>query len=203
MFLAFNRRIKQGVRMDEISETHSRRPYVFAHFNVAYFGICVPHAWIYCIIHRADMDFGGFPIAVPLYITLSLFMLAFLLVARASGTPRLGSKLDWPLAALQALATIPLVVAVPLDGPAMLYAAIACAIAGGIGIAWLYLQWAPFYAELDVRNAIACAASRVPGCPFGTPALPAPRHLTYSCTLRARARGTRLIRRTWRKATTA
>ena len=125
MFLTFNRRIKQGVRMDEISETHSRRPYVFAHFNVAYFGICVPHAWIYCIIHRADMDFGGFPITVPLYIALSLFMLAFLLVARASGTPRLGSKLDWPLAALQALATIPLVVAVPLDGPAMLYAAIA------------------------------------------------------------------------------
>ncbi len=117
MFLTFNRRIKQGVRMDEISETHSRRPYVFAHFNVAYFGICVPHAWIYCIIHRADMDFGGFPITVPLYIALSLFMLAFLLVARASGTPRLGSKLDWPLAALQALATIPLVVAVPLDGP--------------------------------------------------------------------------------------
>lgn len=156
MFLIFNRRIKQGVRMDEISETHSRRPYVFAHFNVAYFGICVPHAWIYCIIHRADMDFGGFPIAVPLYIALSLFMLAFLLVARASGTPRLGSKLDWPLAALQALATIPLVVAVPLDDPAMLYTAIACAIAGGIGIAWLYLQWAPFYAELDVRNAIAC-----------------------------------------------
>ena len=35
-------------------------------------------------------------------------------------------------------------------------ALLAAAVAAGIGVAWLYLQWAPFYAKLDVREAIAC-----------------------------------------------
>ena len=136
-------RAKEGVRL----------PYVLRHFDVSYLGICAPHVWIYCVAHRAGLDFGGVVIGIPLYIALSAFMLAVMLLAWKGKAQRVAPKLDWPLAALQAAATLLLVVPLPLTGAA---SATAAAVAAGIGVAWLYLQWAPFYAKLDVREAIAC-----------------------------------------------
>ena len=136
-------RAKEGVRL----------PYVLRHFDVSYLGICAPHVWICCVAHRAGLDFGGVVIGIPLYIALSAFMLAVMLLAWKGKAQRVAPKLDWPLAALQAAATLLLVVPLPVTGAA---SATAAAVAAGIGVAWLYLQWAPFYAKLDVREAIAC-----------------------------------------------
>ena len=144
-------RAKEGVRL----------PYVLRHFDVSYLGICAPHVWIYCVAHRAGLDFGGVVIGIPLYIALSAFMLAVMLLAWKGKAQRVAPKLDWPLAALQAAATLLLVVPLPLTGAA---SATAAAVAAGIGVAWLYLQWAPFYAKLDVREAIACISAALARC---------------------------------------
>ncbi len=85
-------RAKEGVRL----------PYVLRHFDVSYLGICAPHVWIYCVAHRAGLDFGGVVIGIPLYIALSAFMLAVMLLAWKGKAQRVAPKLDWPLAALQA-----------------------------------------------------------------------------------------------------
>ena len=47
-------RAKEGVRL----------PYVLRHFDVSYLGICAPHVWIYCVAHRAGLDFGGVVIGI-------------------------------------------------------------------------------------------------------------------------------------------
>ena len=132
-------RAKEGVRL----------PYVLRHFDVSYLGICAPHVWIYCVAHRAGLDFGGVVIGIPLYIALSAFMLAVMLLAWKGKAQRVAPKLDWPLAAVPGGHEH----VRPWGGPA---SATAAAVAAGIGVAWLYLQWAPFYAKLDVREAIAC-----------------------------------------------
>ena len=111
-------RAKEGVRL----------PYVLRHFDVSYLGICAPHVWIYCVAHRAGLDFGGVVIGIPLYIALSAFMLAVMLLAWKGKAQRVAPKLDWPLAALQAAATLLLVVPLPLTGAA---SATAAAGAGG------------------------------------------------------------------------
>jgi len=85
-------RAKEGVRL----------PYVLRHFDVSYLGICAPHVWIYCVAHRAGLDFGGVVIGIPLYIALSAFMLAVMLLAWKGKAQRVAPKLDWPLGALQA-----------------------------------------------------------------------------------------------------
>lgn len=130
-----------------------RLPYVARHFDISYLGICAPHVWIYCVAHRADIDFEGVLIGIPLYCALSLFMLVVMLLAWRQKMTRVAPKLDWPLAIVQALATILLVVPLPVTGAT---SALGAAVAAGIGIAWLYLQWAPFYSKLDIRDAIAC-----------------------------------------------
>ncbi len=138
---------------EEKTTTAVRLPYVFRHFDISYLGICAPHVWIYCVVHRAGMDFGGVPIGVPLYAALSLFMIAVMLVAWRSKAKRIAPKLDWPLAIVQAVATVLLVLPLPITGAA---SAMVAGAAAGVGIAWLYLQWAPFYARLDIRDAIGC-----------------------------------------------
>ena len=130
-----------------------RLPAVFERFDAAYLGICAPHVWIYCVAHRGGVDYGGVPIGIPLYIALSAFMLVFMLLAWRGRAQRVAPLLDWPLAVVQAAATVVLAVPLPFDGAPT--AALAAA-AAGFGVAWLYLRWAPFYAGLDVRGAIAC-----------------------------------------------
>ena len=128
-------------------------PYVFRHFDLSYLGICAPHIWIYCIVHRSDMVFDSVLVGVPLYLALSLLMLVVMLLAWRGKMKRVAPKLDWPLAAVQASATVLLVLPLPITGVA---STLVAGVAAGVGIAWLYLQWAPFYARLDIRNAIAC-----------------------------------------------
>ncbi|MFR1638948.1 MAG: hypothetical protein ACLSVD_07065 [Eggerthellaceae bacterium] len=51
-----------------------------AAFRRAYLGICAPHVWIYCVAHRAGLDWRR-GIGIPLYIALSAFMLAVMPLA--------------------------------------------------------------------------------------------------------------------------
>ena len=139
--------------MEKERATGGRLPYVLEHFDISYLGICIPHIWIYCVAHRGGLDFGGVMVGVPLYVALSLFMMVVMLLAWKGKAKRIAPKLDWPLAVVQAAATVMLVMPLPVTGAA---SAVVAAIAAGVGIAWLYLQWAPFYARLDVRDAIAC-----------------------------------------------
>lgn len=129
-----------------------RLSYILRRFDVSYLGICAPHIWIYCIAHRPDRDFG-MPMGIPLYLALSVFMLLVMLLAWRGKARSVAPRLDWPLAVAQALATILLVVPLPLDGTPT---AVMSSVVAGVGVAWLYLQWAPFFARLDVRDAIAC-----------------------------------------------
>lgn len=128
-------------------------PVVLTRFDASYLGICAPHVWIYCVAHRGNVDYGGIPVGVFLYAALSAFMLVAMLLAWRGGVRRLALALDWLLPTAQAAATVLLVAPLPFDGASM---AIASATVAGAGIAWLYLRWAPFYAALDVRGAIAC-----------------------------------------------
>lgn len=133
-----------------------RRPASLRDFDLSYIGVCVPQIWIYCIAHRTDGALGEVELGVPLYLALSATMavvLALVLKGRALGSRRL----DWPLAIMQGVAT--LVLAAPAAeasflGSTALHAA-AAALAG-VGVAWLYLQWAPFFASLGARDVIAC-----------------------------------------------
>lgn len=152
---AHDARKKRGARVavEGKASAGDRLPYVARHFDISYLGICAPHVWIYCVAHRFDIDFEGVLVGIPLYVALSLFMLAVMLLAWRQKMTRVAPKLDWPLAIVQALATILLVVPLPVTGATV---ALVAAVAAGIGIAWLYLQWAPFYSKLDIRDAIAC-----------------------------------------------
>lgn len=138
--------------VEETSAGSARMPYVFRHFDSSYLGICAPHIWIYCIAHRAGIDFDGVLVGIPLYLALSTFMLIVMLLAWRQKMQHVAGKLDWPLAVLQAAATVLLVLPLPFGEASSMV----CAAVAGVGIAWLYLQWASFYAKLDIRDAIAC-----------------------------------------------
>lgn len=132
-------------------------PYVLRHFDVAYIGVCVPQIWIYCIAHRTDGALSEVALGVPLYLALSAFMLAVVLLAWKGRVTRCPAGLDGPLAVAQGAASVALAAPAVL-GPAagIPWVAPLCAAAAGAGVAWLYLRWAPFFASLDVRDAVAC-----------------------------------------------
>ncbi|MFR3091633.1 MAG: hypothetical protein ACLTMP_07870 [Eggerthella lenta] len=89
----------------------------------------------YCVAHRAGLDFGGVVIGIPLYIALSAFMLAVMLLAWKGKAQRGAAGLA---AGRVAGGCDPAAGgAVAPDGAA---SATAAAVAG-IGVAWLYLQW--------------------------------------------------------------
>lgn len=135
-------------------------PYLVSHFDISYIGLCVPQIWIYCIAHRADSAFGEIEVGIPLYLALTLCMVgAFVAVARGHLKP--GPKpLDIPAAALQGIATVvivapfsPLISGVSPTLSPVLFTF--CAAIAGLGVAWLYLQWAPFFATLSTRDVVA------------------------------------------------
>lgn len=138
-------------------KTTKSLPYLMSHFDISYIGLCVPQIWIYCIAHRADSTLGEIEVGIPLYLALTLCMIcAFVAVARGHLKP--GPKpLDIPAAVLQGVATVFIVAPLsPLISPAAtLWFFPLCAALAGLGVAWLYLQWAPFFASLSTRDVVA------------------------------------------------
>lgn len=128
-------------------------PFVFQHFRLAYIGIFAPHVWIFCIIHRSGVDYGSLPIAIPLYVMLSLCMALAVAITLRTHTQRLPRMFDWLAVVILVAATIILVYPLPISGRPLAFMG---SLLAGAGMALLYLQWAPFYAALDIKNAIAC-----------------------------------------------
>ena len=120
-------------------------------------GILCGHVWIWEVAHRAGEALPGFAASVPLYLSLTAFMLLMTIVtALARPRPRPLALLDWPLAAVMAVGTVLLCLPASLPLPASpREVAVAGAVLGGVGIGWSYLQWGCYYASLDVRGIIA------------------------------------------------
>lgn len=117
---------------DSAAAGKGRRPAVLRNFDISYIGVCAPQIWIYCIAHRSDGALGEVALGVPLYLALSATMAVVMMLVLRGCVPSL-RRLAWPLA---------------VD-------AVAAALAGA-GVAWLYLQWAPFFASLGAKDVIAC-----------------------------------------------
>lgn len=123
----------------------------------SFIGVCLPQIWIYCIAHRVDGALGEVELGVPLYLALSATMALVLAVAFRRPFEGVQRALRWPAAVVQGLATVLLVAPVgPLSfgGNGSVHAA--AAVAAGAGVAWLYLQWAPFFARLDTKGIVVC-----------------------------------------------
>jgi DNA-binding CsgD family transcriptional regulator len=134
-----------------VLKTGNRFPYVFTHFKWSYLGIFAPQVWIYCVLHRTDVDYGPVDIYAVAYLSIALGMLSFVVLWRLA--PNISARLlKWPPAVCAAAVTFLFVFPSALSQELSLLAAIV----GGFSIAWMYLAWAPFYAKLDIRNAVAC-----------------------------------------------
>lgn len=147
---------KDTLRRKELHLTSSIKdhfPFVFQNFKLAYIGIFAPHVWIFCITHRYDIDHGGVTLGIPLYLALSACMFVVMLFAWKRPQFKTRPVLDWLFAGAMSLATIFLVFPFSFTGA---QSTLIAAVVAGFGIAWLYLGWAPFFAKLDIRNAIAC-----------------------------------------------
>ena len=116
---------------------------------------CAPQIWIYCIAHRSDRALGEVALGVPLYLALSATMaVVMMLVLRGACRVSGASRSPWPLC--RGLASVALVVPLlPASPSASIFYAVAAALAGA-GVAWLYLQWAPFFASSGAKDVIAC-----------------------------------------------
>ena len=135
-------------------EHPSSRPLSLSRFKASFFGVAAPHVWIFCATHRSEVDYGSVEPSVPLYLCLSLCMLLAMVAAwRFSVEVTKSSFLSGIVSTISALATIALVCPPAQMGEAGI---VLCSCAVGAGIAWSYLEWVPFYARLEVKDAIAC-----------------------------------------------
>jgi DNA-binding CsgD family transcriptional regulator len=122
---------------------------------VSYCGIWTQHVWIFWI----NTNNHALPPAIPwqsLYLVLSLAMIVMGIGCARSTRTRTegrGHVRDLAAAAGTSLATVAVVVSNTVPGLASLAAA--ALLIGGIGFAWLYLEWGVFYSRLDLRQAIA------------------------------------------------
>ena len=114
-----------------------RRPAVLRNFDISYIGVCAPQIWIYCIAHRSDGALGEVALGVPLYLALSATMAVVMMLVLRGCVPSL-RRLAWPLAVVQGLASVALVVPLlPASPSASIFYAVAAALAGAcIGFLW-------------------------------------------------------------------
>lgn len=150
---------EQGSAKDRTTDSAAagkeRRPAVLRNFDISYIGVCAPQIWIYCIAHRSDGALGEVALGVPLYLALSATMAVVMMLVLRGCVPSL-RRLAWPLSVVQGLASVALVVPLlPASPSASIFYAVAAGLAGA-GVAWLYLQWAPFFASLGAKDVIAC-----------------------------------------------
>lgn len=104
-------------------------------------------------MHRAGVDYDGVILGIPLYAALSLCMLVVMLFTWRKPHMKIPRTIMWVLVFAMIVATVFLVY--PFDFVNG-FGIAAAAFVAGLGIACLYLGWTPFYAALDIKNAIAC-----------------------------------------------
>ena len=127
-------------------------PFVFQNFKISYIGIFAPHVWIYCVMHRVDIDYDGVILGIPLYTALSLGMLVVMMITWRKPGMKMCRPIVWVLVAAMIGATVFLMY--PFSFTNWIVVSVAAFISG-LGVACLYLGWVPFYAALDIKNAIA------------------------------------------------
>lgn len=125
-------------------------PYVLKSFDFAYIGICMPHILVYSSIAHADGTYGSVTGALY-YLAVALSMAFIVVLAIKRGGLKGIARFDIPLAIIQAIATALLVI-VPVPS---LWFEFGFALLAGLCAGWMYLRWAPFYAELEITDAIA------------------------------------------------
>ena len=150
---------EQGSAKDRTTDSAAagkeRRPAVLRNFDISYIGVCVPQIWIYCIAHRSDGALGEVALGVPLYLALSATMAVVMMLVLRGCVPSL-RRLAWPLAVVQGSCQR------RFGGAAAPSITLSFDLlcgrrrARGRGVAWLYLQWAPFFASLGAKDVIAC-----------------------------------------------
>ena len=114
---------------DSAAAGKGRRPAVLRNFDISYIGVCAPQIWIYCIAHRSDGALGEVALGVPLYLALSATMAVFMMLVLRGCVPSL-RRLAWPLAVVQGLASVALVVPLlPASPSASIFYAVAAALA--------------------------------------------------------------------------
>lgn len=126
-------------------------PYVFTHFRLSYLGVFAPMVWVYCILHRSGIDYGTALFPAIFYLATAVGMLLFVGFWRLAGDEATRIALKWPVAAIAALITCFATYPFPFSNQM----GIITAVIGGICSAGMYMSWAPFYAKLDLRNAVA------------------------------------------------
>lgn len=122
-------------------------------------GLLFVHMWIYCATHRPSAT-DEVSVMVVMYAALTAALVAVFCAVRGrlrqgialdrvvpAGLARL---LDFGAAAMLALAGIAL--AVPTGLPVLLSVVLA-SVLGGVGVAWAYMRWGQFYAQLDIHYA--------------------------------------------------
>ena len=138
-----------------MGKTAKPLPYLVSHLDISYIGLCIPQIWIYCIAHREDGVLGEIEVGIPLYLALTLCMIgAFIAGSRGHLKPG-NHPLDIVGALLQGAATLFIVAPLASFAENMPWFFILCAAIAGLGVAWLYLQWAPFFASLGTRDVVA------------------------------------------------
>lgn len=126
-------------------------PVEFTHFQWAYFGLAIPQVWSFEAVHQAALGQAGARVPLVYFVALSIGMLLFIVLHHVAGD-RANAVLGAPASILMAASTVPLLGIVQLPEPAIL----AGAAAGGVATALSYLSWAPLYAKMDLRDAVAC-----------------------------------------------
>lgn len=127
-------------------------PYEFTHFNGAYFGFALVPTWVYCLLHTHTIQSDGSNLTVLFYLMLAAGMLLFIALRFGFKIRSISQALLWPAAVAASCAACFL--GFPFTFSDEVYGGVT--VIGGIAAAWMYLAWAPFYKELDVRDAVAC-----------------------------------------------
>lgn len=128
-------------------------PAVLRQGRLSVFGLFATHVWIYCVLHRANLDAGALPVEGTFYAALSLFLVLAAVVSYRRPPRENRTAASIAVACFMVPATVALVLSPPGATDALRLLA---AMFGGVGIGWCYLQWGAFYARLDIDDAIAC-----------------------------------------------
>ena len=122
----------------------------FQTIRPSHLGLLFVHMWIYCSTHR-DTETGGVSVMAIMYVALSLCLVIVLLRSFKTSFSA-GAKRRVDVGAVIAMACSAVLLACPLPFSGAAATAFGSAL-GGVGVAWTYVRWGEFYAQLDIHYA--------------------------------------------------
>ena len=119
------------------------------------FSLWTMHVWIYWFNTTPLRSSGISPTWVGIYGAMAVVMLAVALAFRTKkDMTRLG-KFDVPMTAVMCACTVSVLLATLIAGDSAIWASANVALAGAC-MGWGYLRWSAPYADMGIRNAVAC-----------------------------------------------